>query len=126
MLKQNQWMTAKVIPGKQMGRKLGFPTTNLDNPTLLSGQKEGVYACLAKINNDIYQGLLYFGPRLILGEKENILEIYLFEFDKNIYGQTISFQLKGFIRPVKNFPDFEHFKKQLALDCGRADQILLK
>ncbi len=120
------WLQAKVIPGKQIGRTLGFPTINLGNPKLLSGQKEGVYACLVKIKQEIYHGLLYYGPRLILKEKENILEIYILDFDKDIYDQTISFQLKNYIREVKNFPDFEQFKKQLNLDCSRAREILLK
>lgn len=113
-----------MIAGKQIGKTLGFPTINLDNPGLLTGEREGVYACLVKIDNSLHKGVLYFGPRLILGEKENILEIYLFDFDKNIYGQTISFLLKGFIRPVENFPDFELFKKQLILDCQSASEIL--
>ncbi len=113
-----------MIAGKQIGKTLGFPTINLDKPGLLTGEREGVYACLVKIDNSLHKGVLYFGPRLILGEKENILEIYLFDFDKNIYGQTISFLLKGFIRPVENFPDFELFKKQLILDCQSASEIL--
>ena len=122
----NDWHQAKVIAGKQIGRLLGFPTINLDNPMLLNDQREGVYASLVKIKIKIYPGLLYYGPRLILGETKNILEIYLFDYDKDIYGQMISFQLKGYIRPVKNFPGFEQFKKQLVLDCSRAREILLK
>mgnify|MGYP001616120681 CR=1 FL=1 len=125
-MKKTIWFTAKVIPGKQIGRLLGFPTINLDNPQLLIGKKEGVYACLVKIADEIHKGILYYGPRLILKEKENILEIYILDFDKDIYDQTISFQLKNYIRPVKDFLDFEEFKKQLILDCSRAREILLK
>lgn len=125
-MRETIWFKAKVIPGKQIGRTLGFPTINLDNPALLNDKKEGVYACLVQIGDTIHQGILYYGPRLILNEKENILEIYLFDFDKEIYFQTIKFILKGFIRGVENFPDFEVFKKQLALDCSRAREILLK
>lgn len=124
MIKQHQWLTARVIPGKQIGKTLGFPTINLDKPGLLAEEKEGVYACLVKIDNKIHKGVLYFGPRLILGEQEKILEIYLFDFDKIIYGQTIMFQLKGYIRPAKNFPDFERFKKKLKEDCQIAREIL--
>ena len=122
----NDWHQANVILGKQIGRTLGFPTINLDNPRLLSGEKEGVYASLVKIGGEKYNGILYYGPRLILKEKENILEIYLFDYDKDIYGHTISFQLKDYIRPVKDFPNFEQFKKQLELDCSCAREILLK
>lgn len=123
---KSMWYSAKVIAGKQIGKTLGFPTINLNKPDLLTVKTEGVYACLVDIQGKIYKGILYYGPRLILKEKENILEIYLFDFDKDIYGQTISFQLKNYIRPVKDFPDFEEFKKQLILDCSRAREILLK
>lgn len=125
-LSTNNWYQAKVIPGKQIGRKLGFPTINLDNPALLTGKKEGVYACLTKIDNKIYKGVLYYGPRLILDEQENILEICIFGFTKELYGKIIGFQLKGYIRPVKNFSSFNLFKKQLASDSSRAKKILLK
>lgn len=120
MLKQTQWHSATVILGKKIGRKLGFPTINLDKPNLLHKEKEGVYACLVKFNNQIYRGLLYYGPRLVLGERENILEIYLFDFKKNIYDQVISFQLKDYIRPVKKFVSLTQFQKQLIYDCRNA------
>ncbi len=125
-MKKTIWYSAKVIAGKQIGRTLGFPTINLDNPKLLDGQKEGVYVCLVKVAEKIYPSLLYYGPRLILKEKENILEIYILDFDKDIYNQMISFQLKNYIRPVKDFPDLNQFKKQLISDCSRAREILLQ
>ncbi|MBI3379577.1 riboflavin kinase [Candidatus Gottesmanbacteria bacterium] len=123
-MKKTIWFSAKVIAGKQIGRTLGFPTINLDNPSLLSGKKEGVYAVLVEIKNKNYHGLLYYGPRLILQEKENILEIYLFDFDKDIYDQEINFQLKNFIRSVENFSNFDQFKKQLAEDVKKARELI--
>lgn len=125
-MKRSIWLKAKVIEGKRIGRTLGYPTINLDNPRLLSGKNEGVYACLVKIGAKIHQGILYYGPRLILNEKDNILEIYVLDFDKEIYGHDVLFLLKGFIRGVKNFADFNLFKKQLDEDYSRARQILLK
>lgn len=125
-MKKAIWFTAKVIPGKQLGRTLGFPTINLDNPRVLGNHPEGVYVCMVKVDKQLYKGLLYYGPRLILKEKENILEIYILDFDKNVYEQTISFQLKDYIRPVKDFSNFEQFKKQLVLDCRTAREILLQ
>jgi len=125
-MRETAWFSAKVIPGKKIGKTLGFPTINLDKPASLHGKKEGVYACFVKIDDRIYKGVLYLGPRLIWAEKEIILEIFILDFDKILYGQTISFQLKDYIRPPQNFPDINQFKKQLALDCSRAREILLK
>lgn len=121
---KNNWLKAKVITGKKIARTLGFPTINLDNPMLLTGNKEGVYACLVKIDKRIIKGILYFGPRLIFGEKENILEIFLFVFDQDVYGREISFQINDFIRPAIKFANIKELKKQLILDCQSALKIL--
>ncbi|OGG26794.1 hypothetical protein A2960_01330 [Candidatus Gottesmanbacteria bacterium RIFCSPLOWO2_01_FULL_39_12b] len=120
------WLKAKVIEGKKLGRTLGYPTLNLDQPYLLTGKKEGVYACKMKIGGKLYHGALYYGPRLILKEKNNILEIFVFDFTKAIYGQEVSFQVLDYIRPVKKFGNLIDFKKQLESDCRKAKSILLQ
>lgn len=124
--KNNFWSHARVIPGKRIAATLGFPTINLDNVAILSGKKEGVYAVLVKFEDKIHPGVLYYGPRLILGEKEKIAEIFILNYMGDLYGKTVYFHLKEFIRPPKNFPDFAEFKQQLISDCSRARQILLK
>ena len=106
-----------------MGKKFGFPTINLDNPRILSGFNNGVYAASVAIEGKNYQGLLYKGPRLILGETETILEIYLLDFDRDIYGQTVTFKLLDFIRGVISFPNIEDFKIQLKKDVKAAEKI---
>lgn len=121
---KNSWYQAKVIRGKKIGKSLGFPTLNLDTPSILKGSKEGVYAARLKIGNKLYKGILYYGPRLLLGETVKILEIFVFDFDKDIYGETISFQVRKFIRKVKNFPNSKSFQKQLLLDCQKAKDLL--
>ena len=123
---KDNWYTGKIIRGKGIGKTLGFPTINLENPNVLRGKKEGVYATLVEINDEIYHGVLYYGPRLILNEKENILEIFLFDFDREIYHQRVEFHLKDFIRGVKNFSSFEELKKQVKGDSSCAKKILLQ
>lgn len=118
------WYKAKVIHGKKIAQKLGFPTLNLDNPKVLSDQKEGVYVAKIKIKRKVYDGLLYYGPRLILKEKENIAEIFVFDFGQQIYEETVYFQLIEYLRGCKNFPNLESFKKQLKYDCQKAKERL--
>ena len=124
--KQKSWLKAKVITGNKLGRQIGYPTLNLDNPNLLNDQPEGVYGCLVKIDKQIYKGLLYYGPRLILQETKKILEIFVFDFDLNIYGKVIYFQMLDYIRPVIKFVSINSLKKQLDSDCRIASKILLK
>ncbi len=111
------WIQAIVIPGKRIGKILNFPTINLHDPNLLSGQKEGVYASRVKIKGKEYFGVLYYGPRLILGETKNVLEIFVFDFDQEIYGETVSFQPEKYIRQVMNFSNTRSFQDQLRGDC---------
>lgn len=118
------WYKATVLKGEKFGRTLGFPTVNLDSNVLPKNQKEGVYASLVKYNNTIYRGALFFGPRVILGEKTNVLEIYILDFDQEIYGKTIFFQIHIYIREVKNFHSFTKFKDQLKKDVKKVSANL--
>jgi len=125
---KHKWYQSKVTKGHRQGKKLGFPTLNLDNPLLLEGFKEGVYAAEVSIDEKVYWGLLYFGPRLIWNETKNVLEIYVLDFDKEIYGKTIAFRIINYIREVINFPssNIQAFKVQLKLDVAKAQKIFNK
>jgi len=120
----NIWLSGKVMKGRGLAKKIKSPTLNFNNPEVLLGQREGVYACFLKIHKKVFQGVLYYGPRLVLKEKKNILEIFVFNFNREIYGETVFFRLGGFIREPKNFSDFDSLKKQLKQDCSEAIKIL--
>jgi riboflavin kinase/FMN adenylyltransferase len=122
----NNWHKGIVISGNKLGSAIGFPTLNIKNPEILEGEKLGVYAALVKIKNKIYQAVLFFGPRLILHEKKNVLEIFVFDFDEEIYNQPVSFKLIKYIRPALNFQDMKSYKKQLADDTTKARAILTR
>lgn len=105
-----------VHKGDQLGRTIGFPTLNLDVSVLPTDFRQGIYACRVTIENVIYKGALYFGPRLVVGETKNVLEIHVLDFDKEIYGQKVTFEIGTFIRPIANFASMEEMKRQLVKD----------
>src|SRR5579864_2072381 len=117
------WYSSKVFKGDQTGRTINFPTINLDPTVLPENMKPGVYAVFVAYKGKQYNGALYFGPRLVLGETQNVLEIHIFDFDKEIYDETIEFQIKDFIRGVKNFSSMEEMKKQLEKDIEKIKTI---
>ena len=105
-----------VFHGDKSGRTINFPTINLDPLIIPQDTKPGVYASLVEVSGVEFKGALYFGPRLVKGETNNVLEIFLLDFEKEVYGQTVIFCLEKFIRPVLDFASLDELKQQLQKD----------
>lgn len=125
MKKQVNWLTGKVIYGAKLGRTLGYPTVNLENPNVMKEFKKGVYAAKVKINNTkIYKAALYFGPKYILDKPKLVIEIFLFDFSGDLYDDTILFHVVSFIRPPIRFPSIASLKQQITQDCQAVQTAL--
>lgn len=102
--------------GDQSGRTIGFPTVNLDPSVIPVDTVPGVYSSVVKYDETEYKGALYYGPRKVKNETTNVLEIYILEFNKEIYDETVFFTLDTFIRGVMDFTSFDEMKAQLQKD----------
>lgn len=116
----------KVVSGNRIGRKIGFPTANIepdDKDKLIPGK--GVYAVLLEHSENLYKGMLNIGYRPTIDSDELRLsvEIHIFNFDRDIYGERIKLIFKEFIREEKKFTSLEELRKQLERDRERANQI---
>jgi len=114
-----------VVKGEAVGRKIGFPTANLElvKKTAL---KPGVYAALVTLKRQNYLGLAYFGPRYIFGDKQNSFEVFIFNFKQNIYGKKLTVKLLKFLRPPKAVKSLDGLKRLLIQDLTRLnDQVVL-
>lgn len=120
------WYESKVFKGNKQGRTIGFPTLNLNPFVLPKEQKEGVYASLVKHDGNTYKGALFLGPRIMLNETKQVLEIYLFDFSKEIYDQTVQFQILDYIREVQNFASLDELKSQIKKDIMAIEASLNK
>jgi len=120
-----QW-TGQVIHGESMGKTIGFPTANLDLVPQESELKTGVYLGQCQLANslDQYYCLIYFGPKLVLGQTTNVFEVNLFNFDQQIYGQTVVVGLQKYLRAPKKFAHFEELKEQLTNDLYQAQSLI--
>jgi riboflavin kinase / FMN adenylyltransferase len=118
-------ITGRVVQGEKLGRMLGFPTANLD---LDSHYKlipaEGIYAVLVYHGATQYQGMLYIGQRPTLGGVHQTIEVNIFEFNKDIYGENLTVEFIGNIRKDIKFNDLEALKKQLVNDKESALAML--
>lgn len=115
---KSSWKIAKVKHGSGQGKLIGFPTANLDPLLWDKSLKEGVYSAEVKYRGTVYLGALYYGPRLVMDEINNVLEIYILGFSHNIYNQEVAFKILKFIRPPLDFKDLGQLKKQLASDIS--------
>lgn len=110
--------TGKVVTGDKRGRTIGFPTANLavDPYSLLP--KQGVYAVKVDINGDDYKGALNLGvvPTFKKGVVEPSLEVYILDFNDNIYGKEVTVYWHKFIRSEKKFADIDTLVAQLTDD----------
>ncbi|OGD52603.1 hypothetical protein A3J78_01235 [Candidatus Beckwithbacteria bacterium RBG_13_35_6] len=131
----DKWLTTKVVKGSGRGKRLGFPTINLDYKiTKLQDYKWGVYLCEIKFPNNlilyysnslVHFGLLHYGPRATFKEFKPQLEIYIFDFNKNIKaGEKVKFRLIRLIRKTKKFDSSEELVKQIRKDVKKAELII--
>ncbi len=114
--------TGKVILGEGIGRSIGFPTANLDQIPSENTLKTGVYGGKCSIfqsDQTIKQDLtclVYFGPRYVFGQKQNNFEVYIYNFNQDIYGLSITVTLLKHIRAPRKTKSLTELKKQLKKD----------
>lgn len=110
-----------VVHGLGRGRDLGFPTANIPAP---SGGKllprEGIYAVRAAIRREIRNGLLHLGPRPTFAGSPPSIELYLLDFDREIYGETVQVDFLARLRDVEPFASAAALVRQMQADRDRA------
>jgi riboflavin kinase/FMN adenylyltransferase len=111
--------------GDKLGRILGFPTANLEIDTFYKLiPADGIYAVKIKYGASDFNGMLYIGNRpTINGVKRNI-EVNIFDFNGDIYGESLTIYFYDMIRSDIKFNDLEELKNQLFLDQRAALKIL--
>ncbi len=117
----------RVARGEARGKSIGFPTANIPlgaylRPTL------GVYAVRAAVeqeNEEIWlDGVANIGVRPTFGGDGVVLEVFLFDFDDDLYGKRLRVRLVDFLRPEKKFDGVDDLKAQIAQDSAKAQKIL--
>ena len=122
-LGRNFMLTGEVVHGDGLGKKINFPTANIEIPeTYKIIPKNGVYLVKAIINSEIYFGMMNIGVRPTIGGKNKSLEIHFFNFKDNIYNKTISVEIICKIRDEEEFSSIDELKIQLKKD----EQFCLK
>ena len=107
-----------------MGRQIGFPTCNIDIGDYIIS-KPGVYSVKVKIgkNNKKYNGIANIGYRPTFNQKKLLLEVNIFNFNRNLYNKKLIVKFIKFIRGEKKFKGIDQLRKQIKLDLQIAKKI---
>lgn len=122
-----------VIHGDKNGRKLGFPTANIDMGTYLR-PRYGVYAVKGRLADPgsmsgaggrVLNGAANLGIRPHFDPPKELLEPHFFGFNGDLYGQTVAVEFHAFLRPEAKFDSLDALKAQMDMDCEEARRLLI-
>lgn len=117
---------ARVDVGAGHGRKIGFPTANLDIGSLCS-PPFGVYGVSMRHGDHLYPGVANFGVAPTLHEgRAPLFEVHLFTFAGELYEAEVELILHCFLRPERRFESIEELQKQIAIDIDQAHRFFDK
>ena len=103
--------------GRQLGRTIGIPTTNIIPIKYKLLPPNGVYVSKVHIEGESHMGVTNIGVKPTVGdENEKGAETFIFDFDKDVYGKNITIELHKFIRPEMRFDSIEKLKEQMEKD----------
>lgn len=119
-------LTGEVVEGKKIGHLMGFPTANIKPPKNKLLPADGVYAVEANTGNEKYKGMLSIGvnPTVNNDMKTRSVEVHIFGFDGDLYGQPVKVAFRFRLRDEKKFSNIEQLADQMRLDKVEALRLL--
>jgi riboflavin kinase / FMN adenylyltransferase len=121
MLGREYTILGTVVHGDDLGKKIGFPTANLSAHSE-QFPPNGVYFAEAKLDGVVHPGVVNLGyrPTMSSGGSDRTLEVYLLDFDRNIYGKNLELRFVSYLRPEKKFENVDALVRQIEDDVQQA------
>lgn len=117
--------SGKVVRGQQIGRKIGFPTANIEiSEKYKLLPSDGSYAVQAHVRGTKKHGMMNIGVKPTLGNQPRSIEVNIFNFKNEIYGEELKVEVIKQIRPEMKFKNLKELTSQLLLDSQEARTIL--
>lgn len=116
MLGRTFSIKGRVVHGQKKGRTIGFPTANV-NLKRAKPPVVGVYAVSIDICNEFYQGVANIGARPTVSGEDALLEVHIFDFSGDLYGQVIEVNVLHRLRGIQKFATFAELKTQIQQDA---------
>lgn len=120
------FLSGKVIPGVQEGRKLGFPTANIEVPVEKLIPASGAYAVDARMKDTVTMmpAMMNIGTRPTFGENNQTLEVHILDFEGDIYGKELLVAFEHRLRGERKFKSAEDLASQLRKDAERVREMI--
>lgn len=120
LLGHRYFITGRVVYGRQLGRQLGVPTVNVPLKRYRAAL-EGVFAVDVETPQSHYRGVANIGIRPTVEGREPLLEVHLFDFSGDLYGQLLTTTFRHKIRDEWKFESLEALKDRISIDIDEAD-----
>lgn len=121
-------LSGTVVEGEKIGKSLGYPTANVmveEIHKLIPA--DGIYAVevdFPAAEDTPLEGVCNIGMRPTFSGKFKTIEVHIFDFDRNIYGEQLRITFKHYLRPERKFEDAQALIKQMDADCEKARKLL--
>ncbi|MGD2059403.1 MAG: bifunctional riboflavin kinase/FAD synthetase, partial [Acidimicrobiia bacterium] len=117
-------LSNEVVDGDKRGREIGYPTANLRPPHRKLIPGNGVYACFATVAGTTHRAAVNVGVRPTFGGEELLIEAFILDFDREIYGEQLTLEFVQYLRPELAFDGVGELVEQMAVDVDQARSIL--
>ncbi len=117
-------LTGNVVTGDRRGRTLGFPTANVDVSSAMAHPADGIYATWALVDGVRRPSATSIGIRPTFGLTQRLVEVYILDFDGDLYGRELEVQFVDKLRDQEAFPSLEALVNQIKLDVENTRQTL--
>ncbi len=124
LLGRNFTLTGQVVKGDQRGRELGFPTANLRIHPDMMLPGDGIYATWAVVDGKRHAGATSIGVRPTFGLTERLVEVYILDFDADLYGAEIEVEFVKKLRDQETFSNVEALVQQVERDVADTRSVL--
>ena len=113
-----------VVEGQSLGRKLGFPTANLETADKMVVPADGIYAVWTRRGHERHMGACSIGMRPTVGGTARTVEVFLIDFSGDLYGEELESEFIARLRKELKFDSVEEMVQQIGLDVEEAGQLL--
>ena len=117
-------LAGPVVTGDRRGRTLGFPTANVNFNRAMASPADGIYATWALVDGQRRPSATSIGVRPTFGLSERLVEVYILDFDGDLYGQDLEVEFVDKLRDQETFSSLEALVEQINLDVANTRQAL--